>query len=283
MDKHSASTKGALYVVATPIGNLEDITQRAINILKSVDAIIAEDTRHSGQLCSALGIKKPLHSLHAHNENDKSSQFIDALIKGQSFALISDAGTPLISDPGFILVRLAQENGIPVIPIPGCCAFIAALSIAGIPCDNFTFSGFLPAKSLPRKEKLLDFKKSMHTNVVYESTHRIKACLEDVIEIFGEDYELVLAKELTKNFERLIHEKAAAIKAWLEEESAHVKGEFVLIFPAVLDKKSFESEDEVLAILLKELPLKQAVKLASAITKVSKNVLYKRALETQSF
>ncbi len=280
MVKSSATFIGTLYIVATPIGNLNDISLRALETLKMVDSILAEDTRHSLTLLSALGIKKPLISLHAHNEHEKSQPIIEALQAGKCFALISDAGTPLISDPGFELVRLAQENKIPVVPIPGACALITALCAAGVPCDSFSFVGFLPAKQLARKNKLLACLTSEHTTVCYESTHRILDCLDDLIEICQPNYEIVLAKELTKTFERFIRGSSSMVKKWLSEDSAHCKGEFVLILPPhITEKKS--QEEAILSLLLEELSLKQAVKIASIVTKTAKNDLYKIALSLQ--
>ncbi|MDI9818000.1 MULTISPECIES: 16S rRNA (cytidine(1402)-2'-O)-methyltransferase [unclassified Legionella] len=280
MVKNTATSPGSLYIVATPIGNRDDITLRALKILNSVDVILAEDTRHSSQLLTVLGIQKPLQSLHAHNENEKSQQIIENLEQGLSFALISDAGTPLISDPGFPLVRLAREKGIAVIPVPGACALIAALSAAGMPCDSFSFVGFLPAKAAARKNKLCALRGSEHTVVFYESTHRIIECIEDICQVYGSQYQLALAKELTKAYERFIIAKAAEIKAWLQENSAHCKGEFVVILPPK-PAETNQQKEEVLTILLGELPLKQAVKLASLLTKRNKNELYQLALELQ--
>ncbi|MFC3908214.1 16S rRNA (cytidine(1402)-2'-O)-methyltransferase [Legionella dresdenensis] len=272
------NSSGTLYIVATPIGNLEDISQRAINTLKNVDAILAEDTRHSLPLLHALGIGKPLVSLHAHNENEKSQSIIEQLLHGSSFALISDAGTPLISDPGFVLVREARLNGIKVTPVPGACALIAALSVAGTPCDNFIFEGFLPAKQQARINKLQAILSRETTCVIYESTHRIIACLHDIATVFGQEYELVLAKEITKLYECFIQANCNEIINWLEAESGRVKGEFVLILPAVYAQQDNSETDRILKILLEELPLKQAVKIAAQLTNISKNDLYKQAL-----
>lgn len=281
MVKNSATIVGTLYIVATPIGNRDDISLRALDTLKSVDVILAEDTRHSLQLLTALGIQKPLRSLHAHNEGEKSEQIIDALQEGQSFALISDAGTPLISDPGFPLVRLARQKQIPVVPIPGACALITALCAAGVPCDSFTFAGFLPAKQAARRTRLESFHHSEHTIVFYESTHRIVDCMDDIIHVYGQTYELVLAKELTKTFERFISGTGQEIKTWLQADSAHSKGEFVLVLPPKQPEATTQKEEEILAVLLEELPLKQAVKIAGALTKATKNELYKIALRLQ--
>ncbi|ARG98779.1 16S rRNA (cytidine(1402)-2'-O)-methyltransferase [Legionella micdadei] len=280
MVKISATSVGTLYIVATPIGNREDISLRAITTLKSVDTILAEDTRHSGQLLDSLGINKPLLSLHAHNEATKAEAIIETLQQGKSFALISDAGTPLISDPGFPLVRLARQKQIPVVPIPGPCALITALSAAGVPCDTFTFVGFLPAKQTGRRAKLESLKASEHTIVFYESTHRILDCIDDIIEVYGQNYEMVVAKELTKTFEHFISAAAQEIKNWFLEDKARCKGEFVLVLPKKEEEgDANRKEQEILSLLVKELPLKQAVKIASELTQRNKNELYKLALK----
>ncbi|RAP37421.1 16S rRNA (cytidine(1402)-2'-O)-methyltransferase [Legionella quinlivanii] len=280
MTNSSATVPGTLYIVATPIGNLQDISLRAVETLKQVDGILAEDTRHSGQLCHALGIEKPLISLHEHNESSKAEQVLAWLQSGKSYALISDAGTPLISDPGFVLVRLLREQLIPVVPVPGCCALITALSASGIPCDTFSFLGFLPAKSKARKDRLEEMKMRSETLVVYESTHRIIDSLHDIAEVYGSDYRLVLAKELTKTYEHFEQGSAEHIIAWLQSESGRSKGEFVLLFPPLSQEKTTD-DTQLLKILLEELPLKQAVKIASRISKTSKNELYQLALRLQ--
>ncbi|PJD94099.1 MAG: 16S rRNA (cytidine(1402)-2'-O)-methyltransferase [Legionella sp.] len=277
----SASKTGVLYIVATPIGHLDDISMRAIRTLQSVDTILSEDTRHSQQLLNHLGIKKPLISFHAHNEAIKTQSMVEAMLNGQSFALISDAGTPLISDPGYPLVLAARQANISVVPIPGPCALVTALSAAGVPCDTVSFFGFLPAKPKARREKLTTLLNIHHTLVFYESTHRIHACLEDISTVFGDACEVVLAKELTKTFERFVHGPISTIKAWLEADAVHAKGEFVVIIaPRELIQPLSEGE-RVLELLLKELPLKQAVNLAAAISKDSKNELYQLALTKQ--
>ncbi|MBA2652935.1 MAG: 16S rRNA (cytidine(1402)-2'-O)-methyltransferase [Tatlockia sp.] len=280
MVKKSARTSGTLYIVATPIGNRDDISLRALETLKSVDSILAEDTRHSAQLLNLLGIHKPLLSLHAHNEAQKSEQIIAAIEQGKSFALISDAGTPLINDPGFPLVRLAREKQLSVVPIPGACALITALSAAGVACDSFTFVGFLPAKQAARRTKLALLRHSEHTIVFYESTHRLMDCIDDLIEIYDQDYEFVVAKELTKTFEEFINGKGQTIKAWFLEDNARTKGEFVFILPAKPEETlSNQKEMEILSLLIKELPLKQAVKITSLLTNTNKNEIYKLALQ----
>jgi len=282
MTEPSARTSGTLYVVATPIGNLEDISLRAKNTLQSVDFIVAEDTRHSLQLLSALGIKKPLTSLHAHNESFKSDEIIAKLSQGKSCALISDAGTPLISDPGFLLVKLARELSMPVVPIPGPCALITALSAAGVASDVFTFYGFLPAKKAARQKKLLSMQDVDHTLIFYESTHRIIDCIDDIADVFGESCELILAKELTKTFERFVAGDCHQVKTWLSTDENHCKGEFVLIIPPRPMTKDNTTHQQLLSVLLSELPLKQAVHLACQLSDTPKNDLYQAALLLQN-
>ncbi|HAU1152027.1 TPA: 16S rRNA (cytidine(1402)-2'-O)-methyltransferase [Legionella pneumophila] len=274
-----ATDLGTLYIVATPIGNREDISFRALNTLKNVDLILAEDTRHSKQLLTSLGIKNNLSSLHAYNEANKSKEIIEKLLHGKSIALISDAGTPLISDPGFPLVKQAHEHHIPVVPIPGACALIAALSAAGVPCDSFAFLGFLPAKQSARRHELQSLRSAPYTLVFYESTHRIIDSLNDIAEIYGQDCELVLAKEITKSFERFVSGKIREIIDWLLSDPGHTKGEFVLIFPPRSSNEELHSHEKLLKILLEELPLKQAVAIACKLTNANKNQLYEEALK----
>lgn len=281
MTNSQATSIGTLYIVATPIGNREDITLRALTVLKSVDLILAEDTRHSLKLLSSYGIKNNLESFHEHNEKEKSKSIMNLLLSGRSIALISDAGTPLINDPGFSLVELARQHHIPVSPIPGACALITALCASGIPCDSFLFLGFLPAKEHARRNKLISLLKEPYTLIFYESTHRIVESLNDIGTIFGEKITIVLAKELTKTFERFITGTFLEIKAWLLEESAHVKGEFVLIIPPRITP-SEDSHTKLLQILLNELPLKQAVSIACKISDVNKNELYETALRLKN-
>lgn len=282
MTAPTATHPGTLYVVATPIGNKDDLSFRAMETFKLVDAILAEDTRHSQALLTSVGIKKPLISLHTHNESDKSVVLIQQLLQGKQFALISDAGTPLISDPGFPLVRMARAHDIAVIPIPGPCALITALSASGVACDTFTFAGFLPAKSHARCEKLTSFLSLGHTLVVYESTHRIYESLIDIGQVFGETHEFVLAKELTKTFERFVTGTTQVIQTWLAEDDAHMKGEFVLIIPPRAIQVEEHHHDKILKVLLDQLPLKQVVKIACELTGDSKNSLYQRALLLQN-
>ena len=277
----STSATGTLYLVATPIGNREDMTLRALAVLREVDFILAEDTRHSFPLLAAFGISKPLLAFHAHNEGAQSKPLVMRILAGESAALISDAGTPLISDPGYPLVHYARAMGVRVVPIPGACALVAALSASGVASDRFTFVGFLPAKSPARIRELQQLLKIEHTVVCYESTHRIAACLDDLALIYGEASDLVLVKELTKTFETFVRGTIAEVRVWLQADKGHPKGEFVLIIPA--RKKLPQSVEALhcLEVLTKELPLKQAVKLAALLTGVNKNVLYAEALSKQ--
>lgn len=276
----SATIKnGTLFVVASPIGNKSDITQRAVETLKFVDIILAEDTRHTLPLLNALGIKKPLQSLHEYNEKDKAGDIITNLLSGINYALLSDAGTPLISDPGYLLVKLARAQHVNVVPIPGACAFITALQGAGVPCDVVSFFGFLPAKSAARLIKLREYQNIYHTLVFYESTHRIKNCLLDIASIFGEDCDIVLVKELTKAFEKFIFGNPQEVVAWLDDDVKNKNGEFVVIIPQRKLKDAEDDSEATLQILLEELPLKQAVKIATKILNKPKNELYKIALK----
>lgn len=270
-----------LYIVATPIGHLGDITARAIEVLSSVDWIAAEDTRHSQRLLSHLGLKKPLISLHDHNERDKANFLLQKITMGGTIALISDAGTPLISDPGYHLVRLAQDQGIKVVPIPGACALIAALSISGLPTDRFVFEGFLPAKSTNRQKQLKELLQEPRTLIFYEAPHRLLDCLQDLVHIFGPIREVVLARELTKTFETLKRGSLEELLNWVQLDTQQQKGEIVLLvagFPNP-DKETLTSEaDNLLKILLSELSVKQASSLAAKILGIRKNSLYEQAL-----
>lgn len=287
MTAFGASTQnknGVLYIVATPIGNRQDFSERAIQTLLSVDRILVEDTRHSGPFLTTLGIHKPLIALHLHNEENITPSLIQLLQSGESLALISDAGTPLMSDPGFALVKAARVAGLIITPIPGPCAFITALSAAGVPCDQFTFIGFLPAKTNSRKEKLrLLTQSTYHTLVAYESPHRMINSLKDIEQVLGTDYNLTLAKELTKSHERFISGTAFELTQWLLSDPGHLKGEFIIIFPPRQEPTTAQTDhildqDKLLMILLNQLPLAQAVKIASKIIDVPKNQLYTKAL-----
>lgn len=276
---------GTLYVVATPIGNLGDITLRAIEVLKSVDRIAAEDTRHAAPLLKHLAINKPSLSMHEFNERERLKMILAYLQAGESIALISDAGTPLISDPGFHLVREAKAIGINVIPIPGACALIAALSAAGLPTDKFTFEGFLPAKPEARRNRLRSLLHEARTMVFYEAPHRLFSTLQTMAEIFGNQRKAVVARELTKIHETLLSAPLEALVEHYEKNTSEQRGEIVILVEGI-DEEASESKEvipeNVLDILLSELPLKQAVSLASKITGGRKNELYELAIAKKS-
>lgn len=279
------SPLGSLYVVATPIGNLDDISARALNILRNVALIAAEDTRHSARLMQHFGIGTPLAACHEHNERDQGGRFLARLLAGDDVALISDAGTPLISDPGYHLVRQVRAAGIAVVPVPGACALIAALSAAGLPSDRFIFEGFLPAKAAGRRARLEQVKEEPRTLIFYEAPHRILECLQDMQAVFGDDRPALLARELTKTFETLKGMPLAELAAWVATDSNQQRGECVVL---VAGWQSPEGEEavsaealRVLNLLLAEMPLKRAAALAAEITGVRKNLLYQVALEQQ--
>ena len=272
-----------LYIVATPIGNLNDITLRAIEILKKVDLVAAEDTRHSGLLLQHLGIKAKLFALHDHNEQEKSQLLIEKLKSGVSIALISDAGTPLINDPGYHLVKACRENEINVVPIPGACAAIAALSVAGLPSDKFSYEGFLPAKSKARQDYLMTLVNETRTMIFYESTHRLLDTLHDMQTVFGTDKQIVLAKELTKTWETIVSYPVNQLINWLNEDIARQKGEFVLIVEGhtKTDTDIDPNVIHTLKLLTKELPLKKAAAITAEIYGLKKNQLYQIGLSLE--
>ena len=279
------SAAGSLYVVATPIGNLDDISARALKLLQEVALIAAEDTRHSQRLLQHFGISTPLAACHEHNERDEGSRFITRLLAGDNIALISDAGTPLISDPGYHLVRQARAAGISVVPVPGACALIAALSAAGLPSDRFIFEGFLPAKAVGRRARLEAIKEEPRTLIFYEAPHRILECLQDMELVFGAERQALLARELTKTFETLKGLPLTELRAFVENDSNQQRGECVVLVagwtpPQSEDAVSGEAM-RVLNLLLEEMPLKRAAALAAQITGERKNVLYQVALEKQ--
>lgn len=280
----STDVRGTLYIVATPIGNLEDFTKRAQNILSSVDYIAAEDTRHSKKLLNHFGIENRLFSLHDHNEKDKAEYIATLLENGESIALVSDAGTPLISDPGYHVVSYLREQGFNVVPIPGASALIAALCASGLPTDKFFFQGFLPAKTNSRKEVMQTWKQQLGTVVFYESTHRIYDSITDIREIFEEDVELVLAREITKTFETFLKGKPCEILAKFDADANQMRGEFVVMLdyrPKENSSQDTLEEERILRILLEDLPVKQAAQIASKITGKKKNYLYQKALSLQ--
>jgi len=274
------SEQGLLYIVATPIGNLQDISFRAIDILAEVDEIAVEDTRHSKKLLRHYNINTKCISLHEHNERQITVDLIKKLKNGSSIALITDAGTPLMSDPGYFLVKMANNEGIDVRTIPGPCALIAALSISGLSTDRFCFEGFLPAKSSARTQRLQALVGETRTLIFYESPHRIIAMLEDFQKIFGLNRNIVLTKELTKIHETVKSGGVVILLDWLRADPARQKGEMVVLVEGAEPDQLADNDDanRLLKILLKELPLKQAVKMSAQFLDTNKNELYAMAL-----
>ena len=277
------SISPCLYIVPTPIGNLSDITLRAIEVLKSVDCIAAEDTRHSGILLQHLDAKAPMLALHDHNEQQRAGVLIQRIQQGQSIALISDAGTPLISDPGYHLVKACRDAGVKVVPLPGPCAAITALSAAGLPTDRFVFEGFLPAKEKGKEDRLQALADETRTMVFYESPRRVIDTLESMQKVFG-DRLVVAARELTKTFETIHALPLSEMIPWLQEDENRTRGEFVLMVAG----KTENSDDipaevqRTLTLLMKDLPLKKAAALTAEIYGVKKNALYAWGLEQQN-
>ncbi|TWG93293.1 16S rRNA (cytidine1402-2'-O)-methyltransferase [Luteimonas sp. J16] len=272
----AATVAGVLHVVATPIGNLGDLSPRAGQVLGSVDAICAEDTRHTRQLLSQLGVSTPLLALHEHNEEAMAPRLVARLQAGESLALVSDAGTPLVSDPGFRLVRAAREAGIRVSPVPGPCAMVAALSVAGLPSDRFVFEGFLPAKAGARRERLAVLAGEARTLVFYESSHRIEEMLADAAAAFGEDRRAVLARELTKMFETVLDGTLARLHARVRDDADQRKGEFVVVVEGAGEDGAARLAEgrRVYALLSTELKPSVAAKLAAEITGAPRKALY---------
>lgn len=272
---------GTLFIVATPIGNLDDITFRANSILKSVDLILAEDTRHSKKLLSHLNISTTLSAFHEHNEREKTQFVIDELNAGKSIALICDAGTPLISDPGYVLVAEAKKSNCNVVPIPGPSALITALSAAGIASDNFTFFGFLPSKQVARVKALQSLVSRTETSIFYESPKRILATMSDMLSVLGENREVCLAKELTKAFETINTGTIPSLIEYLTADPNHQKGEFVILVSSVGKTATIEAEaqlDTLLPLLCAEMGASKAAKLAAKITGIDKKHCYQRAI-----
>lgn len=268
---------GRLWVIATPIGNLDDLSPRAAEALRAVALIAAEDTRHSAPLLARVGSAARMLALHEYNEREQSARIVEAILAGSDVALISDAGTPLVSDPGYRLVRAVREAGGVVSPIPGPCAAIAALSVAGLPSDRFVFEGFLPAKSGARRERMQALAGETRTLIVYESSHRIVDSLADAITVFGAAREGVLARELTKLFETVIAGTLGEIAARVGADPNQQRGEFVLLIGGAADADADAQLDEgrrVFALLREELPPAKAAKLAAAITGAARKALY---------
>ncbi|MDB2705318.1 16S rRNA (cytidine(1402)-2'-O)-methyltransferase [Pseudomonadota bacterium] len=272
-----------LYIVATPIGNLSDISQRAIEVLQAVDVIAAEDTRHSGILLKHFAINTHSISLHDHNEQQRSETLLEKLQQGESIALISDAGTPLISDPGYKLVTLVREHNIPVIPIPGSCAVIAALSASGLASDRFSFEGFLPSKQGARQQVLQLLVGESRTMIFYDAPRRLEGTLADMIAVFGEHRPACIARELTKIHETITTKPLGELLTWVSADANQLKGECVLLLEG--DKQQIDASEteinRVLSLLLKELPVKKAAAIAASLLEVSKNTAYGMALKLQ--
>lgn len=275
-------TTGNLYIVATPIGNLEDITYRAVNILQQVDLIAAEDTRHSQRLLQHFSIQTPMFALHDHNEKQKSAVLIEKLQSGMSIALISDAGTPLISDPGYHLVNTCREAGVKVVPIPGASALVAAICAAGLPTDAFCFKGFLPVKAVAKEQAITALTDTTSTTVFYEAPRRV----EDTLTVFAAvlpERTLVLAKELTKQYETFVSGTAEDILAWLHQDPAHTKGEFVLMVSGA-NKSQDDIPTEAITLLhelSESLPLKKAAAIVAKHYDLKKNTLYQIGLDSK--
>lgn len=281
-NQHRENQNGIFYVVATPIGNLADISQRALSVLAQADIILAEDTRHSKSLLKHYGIKTPLKACHEHNEQSLTGWVKSSLLRGMSLALISDAGTPLISDPGFVIVRELREAELRIEVIPGPSAVIAALSVAGLATDRFVFDGFLPVKQSAREKQLAEYVQERRTIVLLESSHRIEACLVDLLAVMGDKRNVVIAREMTKKFETVISGSARSILQILEADPNQTKGEFVLMIAGASDETRAQALIElerILRVLLEELPVKQAAKLAVDLCGVRKNDAYQLALE----
>ena len=270
---------GTLYMVATPIGNLGDISPRAIETLKAVTLIAAEDTRHSQRLLNHLGVTTRMQAYHEHNEEYQAERLVARLQQGDSIALISDAGTPLVSDPGYRLLEQAHQHGIKVVPIPGACAAIAALSVAGLATDRFSFEGFPPAKQAARLSFLQALDDEHRTMVFYISCHRITETLIDMRTVFGEQRLATFAREITKTYETIRKATLDELCTWVANDNMQHKGEIVLVVAgSIKDKSAHPLRDEILAALVDELPVKQAAKITSRITGINKNELYEAAL-----
>lgn len=273
----------ALYIVPTPIGNLGDMSSRAIEVLNQVSLIACEDTRHSGKLLSHFGITTKTIALHDHNERARAQWIVDQLAAGQSIALISDAGTPLISDPGYHLVSHVRQSGFKVIPLPGPCAAITALSASGLPSDRFSFEGFLPSKEKARADKLLELKEDPRTLIFYESPHRIEHSLTTMVEVLGGDRHVVMAREVTKTFETFLSGPVSEVLATVSTDPNQQKGEIVLMVHGyhLNDDEAIPTVAiNTLKLLCEELPLKKAAAIAAQIHGLKKNALYKYGLES---
>jgi 16S rRNA (cytidine1402-2'-O)-methyltransferase len=266
---------GVLHIVSTPVGNLDDITRRALSVLAEVDAVAAEDTRHTARLLEELGIRQTLISYHDHNEQERTPQLVERLQRGDNLALVSDAGTPLVSDPGYRLVRACHQAGIRVVPIPGASALLAALVVAGLPTDRFIFEGFLPSKGSGRTAALRRVSESAATSVVYEAPHRILTLLDELKEVVEPGREVVLCRELTKHFETVLPGSVGDIRDKVAADSNQQRGEIVLLVAPAPTQVVDDAELARLArLLLSELPASRAAKVLAAWSGKKKNELY---------
>lgn len=270
---------GILYIVATPIGNLNDMTARAIDTLKSVDVIACEDTRTSGKLLSFFNISTPTTAYHEHNADTQTARLVERLQDGQSVALISDAGTPLISDPGYRLVKACHDESITVVPIVGACAMTGALSVAGLPSDKFSFVGFLPAKQHGRIETLKAYQANTETLIFYEAPHRIADCLSDMADLFGGEREATLCREISKTFETIKKLPLADLLEFVKNDPNQQRGEIVLVVAGNTQKEQKADYDEWLLAIAKELPPKKASAIVADVLGIKKSVVYDRLLE----
>jgi 16S rRNA (cytidine1402-2'-O)-methyltransferase len=278
-NRTAAVEPGVLYVVATPIGNLGDMTPRGLEVLRCVDVVAAEDTRRTRRLLSHFGLRCRLLALHEHNETERSARLLKVLCAGRSVALVSDAGTPVVSDPGTRLVAAAHSAGIKVAPVPGASALLAALSASGLPGDRFVFEGFLPAPPGERRQRILALQAETRTLVLFEAPHRILEVLGDLRAAFGDRRRAVVARELTKRFETIRTGALGELHEWLKQSSEQQCGEFVLLIEGGTPAPEQQDVRGLLALLLEEMPVKRAVALAARITGRRRNALYALALE----
>lgn len=275
--------EGTLYIIATPIGHLADLSPRASELLSKVDVIAAEDTRVTRKLLQHIGATTPMLSLHEHNEQQRIQTLLARLEAGESVALVSDAGTPLISDPGYPLVKAVRSANIKVVPVPGPCALITALSASGLATDKFVFEGFLPGKASGRRGRFEELKHEHRTLIFYESPHRILACLDDLTAVMGAEREVVIARELTKTFETIHSGTVEEIRQWVEQDQNQQRGEIVLLVAgAAKVEPENQNQERVLVLLMEELPLKQAAALTAQICGAKRNELYQKALEIKA-
>lgn len=276
---------GTLFVVATPIGNVDDLSPRAVRVLQEVHWIAAEDTRHSRKLLQSVGVETPLLAYHDHNEAQQSERLIERLLSGESGALISDAGTPLISDPGFVFIRACHRHQIAVQVVPGPCAAVSALSASGLPVNHFHFEGFLPASGGARRKRLTELAQLTSTLIFYESPHRVVQTFSDLVAVLGGGREASIGRELTKQFEQTCTGTLEALQALLDTDACPAKGEFVLCVAGGASTPDSESLtvslDHILQTLLAEYSLKESVYVAERLTQLPKNTIYARAVQLQ--